>query len=275
MLLRTIPLAVVLLLLAACGSSRPAPETAAAPAPTTATASGIPGLSAEELAALPPPAPLPSKLDKTATPEAIQAEAERLAQREARAGGLGTGTAAQRTLQLAHAWNEAVQVLRRGEPSVVPGLTIGELEDQPPGPRLPALFDLRTTPSDLEHHAWIVAMEERDQKLAGELPIDKRVLFLVWYWQRPLAERQAIEQAWLDRNRVRAEHRIAVAAQLAQYERDEQALQARYDEEMIKVRMTYNPVLDPEQRAELDAMAEHYEFEEDYGNDKPYSGPVQ
>jgi hypothetical protein len=273
--LRTVLLAVAVLLIAACGSSRPAPETAAAPAPAPATASGIPGLSVEELAALPPPAPLPGKLDKNATAEAIQAEAERLAQREARSGALNGGSAAQRALQLAHAWNEAVQVLRRGEPSVVPGLTIGELEDQPPGPSLPAIFDLRTTPADLEHHAWIVAMEERDQKLSGELPLDKRVLFLVWFWQKPLAERQAIEQAWVDRNRVRAEHRIAVAAQLAQYERDEQALQDRYDAEMLKVRMTYNPVLDAEQRAELDAMAEHYEFEEDYGNDKPFSGPVQ
>ena len=67
----------------------------------------------------------------------------------------------------------------------------------------------------------------------------------------------------------------AMAAQMRQFEADERALQARYDEEMIRIRMTYNPVLDPEQRTELDELAEHYEFEEDYGNDKPFSGPVQ
>lgn len=261
-----------LLLATACGSSRQAaPETAATPS-SAGTASGIPGLSAEVLATLPPLPPLPGKLTKDATPEQIHAEAERLAQREARSGGF---SAEHRTLHLVHGWTEAVNELRRGEPSVVPGLTIGELEDQPPGPALPAIFDLRTTSADLEHHAWIVAMHERDQQAMGDLAMDKRVVFLVWYWQKPLAERQAIEQAWLDRNAQRSAHKVATAEQLRKFKDDERALQAKYDDEMVKVRMTFNPVLDPEQTAELNDMAEHYEFEEDYGNDKPFRGPVQ
>lgn len=247
-----------------CGSSRdeapaggPVAEAEAA-AEETSAESGIPGLTEAEVAAQPEVPDLPASITPTSQIEDVEAEAERLAEREASRGQLGELTAEKRRIYLVHVWGQALHQLRRGQPSHIAGLTIGEVEDQPPAPELAAMFDLRSTRSDLEHHAWIVAMEERDQGRLDGLPIDKRVIYLTWFWQKPLAERQAIRRAALERRRVRAEHEIEQARIFAEFEAGNRALERKYDRLQEIESMKHNPVLTPKQAAFLEALVEKY-----------------
>lgn len=248
-----------LLALAACGgkrssSSPAAPAEPVAEAPEAGGESGIPGLSVAEVEAQPEAPELPSRFGVGTSREEVVTEAERIAEREARRGTLGELGAETRAVYLTHVWWQGVREIQRSQASHIPGLTVGQLEDQPAAPPLPELFDLTSDSQDLRHHAFILACEEAETDVIGENLIDSRTRYLVWAWEPLLAERQARARAALDQRRARQDYQVADARQQAQWRRDIEA-HRRETKRLIEIeRHQTIPVLDAQERAELEAI---------------------
>jgi len=216
--------------------------------------SGIPGLTVADVAAQPEAPELPSHFDSETRREEVEEAAARQAEREEDRGILADTSVEKRTAYLGHVWWQGVNTLRRGQPSKIEGLTVGEVEDQPTPRSLPEVFDQRHGKKDLEAHAWNVAMEERDQGLLGDLDIEARVTYLTWFWQKPLAERQAIINEALATRKARSEYEIKEAKRFGDFKRSTEELERRYDRKIELEQMRHNPVLTPRQSWRLDEM---------------------
>lgn len=237
------------------GGSRPAAQPAVTQPAAVSAGSAIPGLSAADLRAMPPAPMLPQKLDHTATPEAIQDLAERTAKSEASKGQLGTISAEKRALFLAHMWGQEVFTMQRGQPSEIPGLTIGEIDMQPPVPTLPDLYDLIHTHDDLQPHALIVALEEFDAGyLPADLSTDARTIYLVWAWTPLFEERQARYQAAVDQRDAASAYRLEEAKRKGDWDRQHKTLRQETQIQLDASRTETIPILTPEQERELSRM---------------------
>lgn len=244
--------------LTACGGSStrdtaPAADPVAA-VEETSTESGIPGLTEAEVAAQPEVPPLPGSITAESQPEDLDAEISRLVAAEQRGKKLGELTPEKRTIYVGHIWGEALQALRRGQASTVAGLTIGELEDQPAAPELPAIFDSNHASQDLLRHARVVALEEQAQGLLGDLDLEKRAVYLAWFWEKPLAERQAIEQHHRDLRAKRLAQMVAEAQRQAEWEARNVAVEDEYADKIREAKMQHNDVLSDEQKDELEMI---------------------
>jgi len=218
-------------------------------------ASGIPGLSVADVRAMPEAPELPSRFDHTATIEEVEEGAREIAEREERRDQLAGVGVEKRAIFLAHTWWQEVRTLQRGQPSHIPGLTVGEVEDQPSVLELPALFDLRHTPEDLEPHAYITALEEDDAGLLGpELSVEARTTYLTWAWEPLLADRQARYRKALAEREAAADYRIEQAKRRAVFEAEQRALRREIELETERASRETIPVLSPEEEAELAAL---------------------
>ena len=257
-------LAACILALAACGGSSRAPtaggagsgpEAVAETAPEPSAASGIPGLTVAEVEAQPEAPSLPGGFGVDTSIEEVEDRARRQAEREGRRGSLGELSVDKRARYLTHVWWQGVREIQRGQPSHIAGLTVGELEDQPAAPPLPAIFGLDSTSEDLAHHAFIVASEEHAAGIIGDNLIPSRQRYLVWAWEPLLAERQARARKALEERAARNEYQVADAQRKAQWEAD-QAAHRRETERLIELEKHKTiPVLTPEEKAELEAIA--------------------
>lgn len=254
-------LAACVLALTACGGSsrsataRPVDDPMVEEHPAIEHApSGIAGLTSAEVAAMPEAPALPSRFGVASTEDEVRAEAERVAERESKRKQLGDLSADKRALFLTHEWWQAVRTLQRGEPSRIPGLTQGELEDQPAVPPLPELFDLTHDAEDLRNHAFLLASEEFESGIIGENLIAGRTTYLVWAWTPLLEARQERYREALAERKVRHDYQVSDARREAEWEANLKEHRRETERLMVIERHKTIPVLTPEEQAELDSI---------------------
>lgn len=216
--------------------------------------SGIPGLSVADVEAMPEVPELPGSIGPDASDADLQAAVDHQVDREDRRGLIETVGPEKRRIHLGWYWGQALHQLRRAQPSEVEGLTIGELEDQPPAPPLPEIFGSASTVEDLTRHARVVAMEERDQGVLGELEAAKRVTFLTWYWQEPLAARQAIVARAKAERQALHQMRLDYVTHVAEWDARNEAVEDEFAERIYDSKHTFNPVLKEGERAYLERI---------------------
>lgn len=247
-----------LLVNAGCGGPAPRADDGAPSAATPESEPVAPIAVVEDPAPVPaeqpPVPPLPERLGPGATRQQVQAAALELVDDEADRDELGDIEPTERAHHVTEVWWQAVQTARRGQPSQVPGLTVGEVAQQPPAPPLPALVDLDTTTADLARHAYLVALDERASGMLVDLDPALRQRYLVWAWTPLLEQEQARRRAALAEREARQAHLMREVVRHTRWQADIDAVEretARLVE--IEQRKTI-PVLSPEERAELDAL---------------------
>ena len=153
---------------------------------------------------------------------------------------------------------QAAEAQRRAEASsVVPGLTVGQVEDQPQiRPPLPQTLDYLATDDDVVIQALLTARAEQAAgMLVGSCDLFVRQQYLLWLWEPELdvrKERARIaQQAHADRHKRLKEQVVRHNKWKAEQKRlDEINRQAIRKEANMDL-----PVLTVEQRRDLDAIA--------------------
>ena len=144
-----------------------------------------------------------------------------------------------------------MRTAQRAQPSEIPGLTVGDVEDQVAAPPLPQLFGIAHDAEDLRTHGLFVAYEERDAGVIGDMSVAIRALYLAWAWGPELEHRRELAQAALDEGAAAQAHRLERIRQGAQWQEEMEAHQRKMDALMLEAQYKTLTVLSDEDRAIL------------------------